>query len=265
MGGLPLRPLGLRARVGLVLGAWFHLGTRLGRLAVVLRVRVLVATRAARVRPPRALAGVGGGGPAALHPAYLAVRVAPRPSGLHRARGQPGARVRLDASRLGGGGRARRCHAAVGRQLPRRLPIRRRAPERVASLDASQQRLPRRQRLSRWRLPRQRRQHLPKRWRLSKQRRQHLPKRWRLPRWRSLPRRRLPRFWPPLSAIPCSPRLQTLLRPQTLLQRARDVGRERSPRDARASPDSVDSLFRRSGSRLTPRRLRATGPRIVGR
>src|SRR3989442_9908437 len=30
MGGLPLRPLGLRARVGLVLGAWLHLGTRLG-------------------------------------------------------------------------------------------------------------------------------------------------------------------------------------------------------------------------------------------
>src|SRR6266478_4082915 len=115
----------------------------------------------------------------------------------------------------GGGGRARRCHAAVGRQLPRRLPIRRRAPERVASLDASQQRLPRRQRLSRWRLPKQRRQHLPKRWRLPKQRRQHLPKRWRLPRRRSLSRRRLPRFRPPLSAIPRSPRLQTLLRSQT--------------------------------------------------
>src|SRR6267143_3172197 len=235
MGGLPLRPLGLRARVGLVLGAWFHLGTRLGRLAVVLRVRVLVATRAARVRPPRALAGVGGGGPAALHPAYLAVRVAPRPSGLHRARGQPGARVRLGASRLGGGGRARRCHVAVGRQLPRRLPLRRRAPERVSSLDASPQQLKRGQRLSRWRLPKQRRQHLPKRWRLPKQRRQRLPKRWRLPkqrrqrlpkrwrlpRWRSLPRRRLPRFRPPLSAVPRSPRLQTLL------QRASDVGQER--------------------------------------
>src|SRR5207237_10019582 len=101
MGGLPRRPVALRARVGLVLGAWLRLGIGLGRLAVGPRVRVLVATRAARVRLPRALAGVGGGGPAALHPAYLAVRVAPRRSGPHRARGQPAAWVGLADGRVG--------------------------------------------------------------------------------------------------------------------------------------------------------------------
>jgi len=83
--------------------------------------------------------------------------------------------VRGFASTRAAGGRGPRAEAPRRRQaaVTETASAQGRAPERVPFLDASQQRLPRRQRLSRWRLPKQRRQ-LP--------RRRRLPKRWRLRR-----------------------------------------------------------------------------------
>jgi len=243
-GGLPLRPLG-SGRVGCS-GCLVSPGHPPGSAGGRTPGSRLVATRAARVRPPRALAGVGvwtGSNFTGLS----RVRVA-RGSGLHRARGQP-VRGSLDASRLGAGaarGGARRVGGSYRGGF-----IRRRAARAGCIPDASQQRLPRRQRLSRsgfrggrntfrsgGGFRRQRRAALPK------QRRQRLPKRWVLPRWRSLPRGGFHASLAAAKAPSLFARLQTLLRPQTLLQRREMSGENDAPR-CTSFPDSVDRLFRR--------------------
>jgi len=253
MGGLPLRA-GASAELG-----WFWVLFHLGTAWVGWRRTPgsrAVATRAGRVvlhgRWPGWVVWTGSTSPGLSRGSRC-----PRPSGLHRARGRP---VRGFASMRAGWGRGPRAEVPRRgrRQLPRRLPDQAAGAERVASLDASQQRLPRRQRLSRWRLPRQRRQHLPKRWRLPKQRRQHLPKQRRsafrsvvASTWRSLPRRRLPL----LAAAKRHPLFATST-DSTPSADAYSNEREMSaendaPENGTSFPRFVDRLFRRSGSRLT--------------
>src|SRR3984893_2751748 len=106
-GGLPLRPLGMARRLRLVLGAGLRLGAGMGLLAVGERVRLLVSSRAPRIRLRAPLARLGGGAVRALHPPDPPLGRADRPESVHRAIGATRARVpdRASAPIRGGPGR----------------------------------------------------------------------------------------------------------------------------------------------------------------
>ena len=117
----------------MVLGSWLRVGARMGVLALLRRIRLLVAVRAGRIRLPADLARLGGGPLARFHPAHprarraLAARRARRPHGAAGSVGHGDAEarqlLRTSARIRAAGSPVRSPSGATGQALTPRPPI----------------------------------------------------------------------------------------------------------------------------------------------